>query len=513
MQQDVVLWGDCLEVLKTFPDESVDAVVTDPPYGLGSREPSPEEILAFLSGGTLDTGGDFMGADWEIPSVRVWQECYRVLKPGGHLVSMAGTRTWDLMSMAIRMAGFTDRDTIASIYGGVLIWLRGQGFPKNLDVSRAVDKAARGCGQGRPDPESPLHGQYKHQKVAGNTKNDIDGYYASLKPGIRKSVPATPEAEEWQGWGTALKPMWEPILVFRKPLEGTVVNNVLKYGTGALNIDGCRVGAGETLKGGGGKLWSHYRDGTEDKAEPKINEGSGRWPPNVTLVHLPECRQVGTRKVQGPTINRFDDGMKPFGDGAGHPYEASEGGEIEEPIFECAEGCPVKAVGEQSGVSRSTGGVRGGTIGATGIYGHHEPAVRANAGGLGDEGTAARFFPQFEGQTIPDAPFKYVAKVSPSESTLGGLIENKHPTRKPLELMKWLVRLVTPPGGVVLDPYCGSGTTLHAAVELEMHYVGVERDPVYHDTATKRLRIVEERERDVQHARSVTAMIGELEEE
>jgi len=507
MESDVILWGDSLEVLKSFPDESVDSVVTDPPYGLGNHEPTPEEIIAFLQGGGLNTGGDFMGKDWDLPPVELWTQCYRVLKPGGYLLSLAGTRTWDLMSMGIRMAGFTDRDTIASIYGGVLIWLRGQGFPKNHDVSKAIDKAA--------GAEREVIG--KHSSPASTTRIDTMGRPHASGSGWQEvpdvTAPATAEAEMWDGWGTALRPLWEPILVFRKPLEGTVAENVLKHGTGALNIGGCRVGSGEILKGGGGRLWSHERDGTEDRAKARVNEGEGRWPPNVTFTHLPECKLVGTKKVKAPTINRFDDGMKPFGDGAGHSFKSTEGGEIEEAVYECADGCPVKALDEQSGMLTSGSGA---VVKATAkgyqwnTYKERTTPVGTPQVSHDDSGGASRFFPQFEGQEIPDAPFMYTAKVSPSESTMGGQLENKHPTRKPIALMRWLVKLVTRPGGLVLDPYCGSGTTCAAAVELGMQYVGIERDPVYHDTATKRLAIVEGVERDKQHARNIFDMINDL---
>lgn len=468
-----ILLGDCLDVLKTLPDASIDAVVTDVPYGLGTKEPTVEEIIAYLtSDAVLDTNGDFMGRDWSIPPVPVWKECYRVLKPGGHLLSFGGTRTFDLISLGIRAAGFENRDTVATQFGTtVLSYLHGQGFPKGVNISKALEKAG-----------------------------------------------AAPEVvERWRGFNTALKPAWEPILVYRKPLsEGTVVAQVASTGTGGLNIDACRVltdpddpnhRPGVTTKVAESSSYAGFIGigGARRGALP-----SGRWPANVILVHSEGCKIVGSKKVPAPVINRFDDGMKPFGDGAGHAYTTTQTGDAdgmeEIPVYECEAGCAVSMLDEQSGVTRGL-----------------EPS---------------RFFGQFQ----PDAPFFYTSKVSRSERNKGlaakpasdivvlrpnltdeehdllsagwsddlpdwsepiniaivpydlqGLFEpfepeqNTHPTVKPLALMKWLVRLVCPKGGVVLDHYCGSGTTCIAALEADCHYIGIEKDPEARDTALKRI--------------------------
>ena len=535
-----ILLGDCLEVLKTLPDASIDVIVTDPPYGLGNREPTGPEIIAYLQGSDLDHGGDFMGHAWQIPSVAVWRECFRVLKPGGHLLSFAGTRTLGLIHVGIQAAGFQCRDTVATQFGTtVLSWLYGQGFPKSLNVSKALAK------QG-----------------------------------------ASPEVvEKWQGWGTALKPSWEPILVFRKPLaEDTVAAQVLATGTAGLNIDACRVSlvgtefhatAGPAALGTSSGIYDDaYREGLSPvqvaRQAAGLNpryEPKGRWPANVLLVHQEGCKQVGTQRVKAPVINRFDDGMKPFGDGAGHAFTSTQTGDAdgmeEVPVYECEDGCPVKLLDGQSGLltsgdlDRSTIRAENKTYGAapkqrTGFY-------PASAGG------ASRFF----GQIQPDAPFLYTAKVSKSERNRGltsegfreGLVVlkddlppealelladqwpetlpsptgpldktlvpeaftqffedlkpgvNPHPTIKPLALMTWLVKLVAPKGSVILDPYFGSGTTGLAALEADCTFIGIERDPVFHGVAKSRIEGMAdtlEASADDRRAREVFALMQEL---
>lgn len=428
---DVILLGDCLDRLKQIPNNSVDAIVVDPPYGLGTREPTIEEIIAYLAGVRLDTGGDFMGAKWEIPPIAVWQECLRVLKPGGHLLSFGGTRTWDIISMGLRAAGFECRDTIADEFGSnVLQWVHSQGFPKSLNVGAKLEKQ-------------------KH-----------------------------PEAIKWKGWGTALKPSWEPIMVFRKPFDGTVVQNLLEHETGAFNIDGTRISTnGEQLSisssdpfhnAAGDQRWNPTSSGAIEREQ---HEG-GRWPTNLTLTHHPECRQIGTRTIRGD--QRGDPGGRRPGGfanvGAENGDKAPNArvyGNEEVPVYECVDGCPILELEGQS---------TGKTVVDT---------------------APSRFFPNFEGQEPPDAPFFYCAKAAKKETTLGGRIENDHPTRKPLKLMRWLVRLVCPKGGLVLDPYCGSGSTLHAAVLERMHFLGIEKHEPYHRIATERLEIVMEEAKEL----------------
>lgn len=229
-----LLLGDCLERLKDLPDNSIDSIVTDPPYGL-SKQPDMVEVLThWLSGEEYKHNSKgFMGKEWDsfVPSPAIWKECYRVLKPGGHMVAFFGTRTYDIGVLAIRLAGFEIRNQLA--------WVFSQGFPKSLDVSKAIDKAA-----GTQGKRGPVVGK------SGSKRNSMAGDFAGGE--YHEYLPSTDEAKQWEGWGTDLKPAMEPIVLARKPLEGTVAKNVLKHGVGGINIDGCRVESkGETISNHG----------------------------------------------------------------------------------------------------------------------------------------------------------------------------------------------------------------------------------------------------------------------
>lgn len=253
-----IMVGDCREVMKELPDCSVDSICTDPPYGL-----------------------EFMGKAWDkgVPGVEVWRECLRVLKPGGHLLAFAGTRTQHRMCTAIEDAGFEIRDMIA--------WLYGSGFPKSLDVSKAIDKAAGAV------REIVGPGRWNHVKGSNDAQADC-----LIRPGGKhdESAPATDAARQWSGWGTALKPAMEPITVARKPLVGTVVANVLQHGTGALNIDGCRVAHNEdcrpmkaqNIEARGDRI---IRQAIRDKDTTELKPG-GRWPANVILSYPEDSYQL-----------------------------------------------------------------------------------------------------------------------------------------------------------------------------------------------------------------------------
>lgn len=412
----VSLWhGDALEVLQRLPDGSVDAVVTDPPYGLefmgrewdrftptgftdgAVREPAPSWSRSawqnkrcvrcghIASGGspcrcdepvwTIETGKSNAAAHAYQAWCQAWAaHCLRVLKPGGHLLAFGGTRTYHRLTCAIEDAGFEIRDEIA--------WLYGSGFPKSLDVSKAIDRAA-GAQRQMIGPAPYSRGR------AGQSYSETRRVSYDYDP-QPVTAPATDDAARWSGWGTALKPAHEPIVVARKPLAGTVAANVLAHGTGALNIDGCRVEyeQGGTLAsnpslrthingGNGGEIISH-----EDERRVVIPNAAGRWPSNVV----------------------FDE------------YAAAELGE------------------------------------------------------------PARYFPTFTYQA--KAPAKERPKVD-------GVA---HPTVKPLELMRWLVRLVAPPGGLVLDPFAGSGTTAQACITEGFRCVAIEREQTYLPLIANRLQ-------------------------
>lgn len=391
-----VLEGDCLDFLPEFVNERIKAgsIVCDAPYGI-----------------------DFLKAKWDHPNniafrPDVWRLCLDVLEPGGHLVAFGGTRTYHRLACAIEDAGFEIRDQLA--------WVYGTGFPKSLNVSKAIDKAARGVPTGGADPASPDHGKYKGvhgngSRILHGTSNtaasgppNTCGYGGGIgrkevigrNPNVRDPIknaehlkrwqqgyggcadivaPETVEARQWHGWGTALKPAWEPIVLARKPLCGAVAVNVLAHGTGALNIDGCRIGTGE---------------------------GKGVWP--------------ATDRDQGGTVFA---------------------GAFTQPTF------------TDTTVGRWP---------ANFIHDGSDEVLGAFPG------TAYRFF--------------YCAKASKVERN-----GSNHPTIKPLELMRWLVRLVTPPGGLVIDPFAGSGTTGEAAYREGFSSILIERDPEYVRDIERRL--------------------------
>lgn len=400
--------GDCIEKMKKLPDNSVDVVVTDPPYELG-----------------------FMGKDWDNAgiayNVAMWKACLRVLKPGGHLLSFGGTRTYHRMACAIEDAGFEIRDSIH--------WVYGSGFPKSLDVSKAIDKAA--------GVEREVVGSYKRGAAMHPGNEGVDKWRDNYTGEVDVTVPATDAARQWSGWGTALKPAHEPIVVARRPLVGTVAANVLAHGVGAINVDGCRVGwsgpedvaaaAAASFSAGRANgtltqsvsIGKESRDGTDTYHPDQL---AGRWPPNVIFSHFPECLET-----------------------------------------ECAERCAVRELDEQSGVTKSTDRPRT-THGTMGYGGAEQPFTTR---GHADSGGASRFFPVF----------RYQAKASKKDRGEG----NTHPTVKPVELMRWLVRLVTPPGGLILDPFTGSGTTGVAAKLEGFQFIGIEQSPEYHKIALFRI--------------------------
>jgi site-specific DNA-methyltransferase (adenine-specific) len=362
-----LIHGDSLEVLPTFEADSVDAIVSDPPYGLG-----------------------FMGNAWDqsVPCQRMASELFRVLKPGGHALLFGGTRTYHRLAVALEDAGFEIRDCLS--------WLYGTGFPKSLDVSKAID--------------------------------DVEA------------------ARQWEGWGTALKPAWEPILLTRKPLIGTVAENVQAHGTGGINVDACRIDGESTVR-----MNSPPVGYSDNNVSTNYQTGSnlGRWPANVVLDE--EAAAI---------------------------------------------------LDEQSGDLGKSTGTSAGTPGRPGILGRVAGDKRAT--GKNDSGGASRFFyvakpsraerdrgcdalPVRSGGEATDREDDSPGTQSPrAGSGRTGGARNIHPTVKPAALIAWLLKLVTLPGGVVLDPYCGSGTIYLAAEGLDLSVVGIERDPDYVEIALAR---------------------------
>ena len=270
-----IIHGDCLEELKRLEDNSVDAVITDPPYGLSNTKPAQvaDVLAAWVTGDTVSVPakrGGFMGKDWDsfVPPPAVWEECMRVLKPGGHMAVFAGARTQDLMGLSIRLAGFEIRDTLG--------WIYGSGFPKSHDVGKAIDKAA--------GAEREVVGRYTSPDGRDRSapSNGVGAVYGRDGREWNKAItaPSTSDAQRWDGWGTALKPAIEPIILARKPLDGTVANNVLEHGVGGLNIDACRVGTTGARNNGRKKDSDIYGD---FGACERVEYNKGRFPANVLL--------------------------------------------------------------------------------------------------------------------------------------------------------------------------------------------------------------------------------------
>ena len=415
-----IIHGDCLEELKKLEDNSVDAVITDPPYGLSNTKPKQvaDVLAAWVTGDTEAVPakrGGFMGADWDsfVPPPAVWAECMRVLKPGGHMAVFAGARTQDLMGLSIRLAGFEIRDTLG--------WIYGSGFPKSMDVSKAIDKAA---GEEREVIGSKVTGNAKQRTSA--TGEFADGNHGGQQV-VDVTAPATSEAQRWDGWGTSLKPAIEPIILARKPLDGTVANNVLAHGVGGLNIDACRVQTDDNTARTCNGVGNSSSFDMAASGERRVNGGSpaGRFPANVLL-------DEHAAKEMDEQSGNLSPGARP-------------GNTATRPKF--------------NGATYNGGKVYGGKI--------DEPRVAMDSGG-----GASRFFPVF----------KYQAKAPKKERPVivredGSKIQ--HPTVKPLKLMEWLVTLITPEGGTVLDPFAGTGTTLQAATNKGFNPIGIEADADY----------------------------------
>lgn len=444
--------GDCIDVLKTLPDNSVDAVVTDPPYGLGFMGKNWDTFDNNQLGIACEEGANDLkvkknfkilpryGNSKDLYSFSLeWsREVLRVLKPGGHLLSFGGTRTYHRMACAIEDAGFEIRDQIQ--------WIYGSGFPKSMNIGIQVDKMAGAEREvGEPLP-------YTNQDIRNNNYDRQDGVNNRIQN--YKTFPSTPEAEQWEGWGTALKPANEPIVLARKPIEEkTVASNVLKWRTGGINIDGCRVGTEEHTVHG--KEAGKFQP-TGGKTIKDYHSISGRFPANVIM----------------------DD----------------EAGAI---------------LDDQSGNAGACSRASGPTAGKLGRHGIYSGAIGedwedgSKSVFYADKGGASRFF--------------YCAKASKSERDrgLGEMQEkkivtfatcngtsgkpssisegretayrNNHPTVKPVALMRYLCRLITPPGGIVLDPFTGSGTTGIASVLEGFNFIGIEKDNGYIEIAEKRI--------------------------
>ena len=414
MDKNKIYNGTCLEVLKTFSDNSIDSCVTDPPYGI-----------------------NFMNKHWDydVPKVEVWQEIYRVLKPGAHVLCACGTRTQHRMAVNIEDAGFEIRD--------VITWHYGSGFPKSLDIGKAIDKQA--------GAERNVIGK---RKVTGSDLGQSSGWnnLDTTSGEYNYTEPSTDEAKEWDGWGTALKPATEFWTLARKPLsEGTVAANVLKYGTGGINIDGSRIETTDELETG--------RNGRNDfstfsasalKNEPKEINNKGRFPANVIFDDFTGKildEQTGILTSGTGAIRKNAEGLFGLGgDGMANVEYGDSGGASR--FFYCP---------KADNYERNKG-----------LKGFEVKQAVGGGGGIGDYL-----------DDVNSASGKYGSEKAPKR--------NHHPTVKPIDLMRYLVKLITPKRGICLDPYCGSGTTLIGCKLELINYIGIEREQEYCKIAEARV--------------------------
>jgi DNA modification methylase len=434
MNKVTLLKGDCLQKLKELKDNSVDSVVTDPPYEIG-----------------------FMGKGWDDSGIannpELWKEVLRVLKPGGHLLSFSHSRTYHRQAVAVEDAGFEIRDQI--------MWIYGSGFPKSHNIGKAVDKI-----EGN---EREVVG------VSDNTRDRNNHEYNSVGNFGSNEIIETKGHSPYEGWGTALKPAHEPIVMARKPFKGNVANNVLEWGTGGINVDGCRIGSEVRTTP------IHSTDVKEDNTlfglHPTIQHHReettlGRFPANIIFDEeagkiLDE--QSGIRKTGGVKTQVDNGANQPINLGGGltKPREASEGGASR--FFYCPksskkdrnEGMPEQVPQFTGRPRREDGSV---------IYKETHPEEWA--------------------EVMKTKPRKEKTSLAASEEILQPTTKgtmNTHPTVKPTDLMAYLIRLITPKGGLVLDPFMGSGSTGKAAVREGMNFIGIEREDEYMEIAKSRI--------------------------
>lgn len=402
--------GSNKDILPTLPDASFDSIVTDPPYELG-----------------------FMGKGWDSTGIAydvdVWRECFRVLKPGGYMLSFGGTRTWHRIAVAIEDAGFEIRDSIA--------WMYGSGFPKSMNVAKAI-----ASGTGRPEDIRRLS-MGENYTPSGRGRVNYDHGGGSAMNGASGAEIELPEhAQDWEGWGTALKPAFEPIIVARKPLAGTVAANVLAYGTGALNIDACRVQTTDKLGGGAA---------TGSGLATKSDGWSRPWMSDAVAVDA-HAERVRENIAKAESLGRFPSNVL---------LDESQAAELD------------RQAPDTGGAGKASGPT---------LTGASTSVARGKFNGVedspfyGDRGGASRFFPTF----------RYVAKAPGTERPeVDGVA---HATVKPLDLMRWLVRLVTRRGGHVLDLYAGSGTTGEAALLEGMECTLIELESSHLPLILQRVR-------------------------
>lgn len=528
-----VIEADVLEWAKNYTGPKFHALFCDPPYHLASI------VKRYGKNGSAEASGDvynrstkgFMGKEWDGGDIafrsETWSAIAEHLYPGAFLIAFSGSKGWHRQAVAMEDAGLIAHTTL-------FLWAQSQGFPKATRIDTQVDKNAgierevvgKIQGMGKQNPE--WNGTAQGRK-ANSFKSEFDA-----------TVPATDLAQAWEGHrygGQAIKPAVEPILIFQKPYSGRPVDSITATGAGALNIDGARIGTGENLNGGAYAKTGIERDdgwGMQRAGAGEYNQPNGRWPANFLLQHNPDCKLVGQREQSGYAINRFTDGAKPFGGGAGHEYETSQMGGGTENVYECVVECPVRRLNEQVGkLTSGKPGVRRKLLDSN-IFGGgnglgFEPNGEAETG-VGDSGGASRFFfnsnwnAEAEERLANSDPVMYQAKAGRQERDAGldgmplterrthgemnvdgsgnshnttgqkpAIGRNSHPTLKPLALCKWLATLLLPPDIYaprrLLVPFAGSGSEMIGAIQAGWEEViGIEREAEYVPLARARLK-------------------------
>jgi DNA modification methylase len=522
-----LIQGDCVEVMAEWPEGSVDAIVCDPPYGLefmgrewdrldGKRLGGPDELAEsdnesgpqtegwgahaspYARSATPRYAGKQLG--WKGSASMAMQEwhrrwaleAFRVLKPGGYLIAAGGTRTYHRMAAAVEDAGFEVRD--------MLIWGHAQGFPKSRDIGRDLDKMA---GVERAVVGEQAMPGYARQNVEqGAQQRFVESFP------VRSKEPATELAARYAGFGTALKPAFEPWVLARKPMQGTVAANVLRHGTGALNIDGTRIPIeGAERVGGGAKASSGFVSGYE--------KGDG-WSESTRAFRAPQSDPAKRQGIVGTDLGFSKNDAETMHEAQRLSTERLESmgrwpanviltDPIFEPGTEGVEGATIVSSGKPT--------VHGGKTNTSAAYGAESRAPGTPLVGYGDTGTYSRFFlvPK-AGRSERERGLSDSGLIEQERRTMGGGLtgisgdrsgrggvaaplemgaakrRNMHPTVKPVRLMRHLVRLVTPPGGVVLDPFLGSGTTAIAAIEEGFRWIGIEKEAEYAELAAARIK-------------------------
>ena len=432
--------GDCLEEIQKLVDEGVqvDSIVTDPPYHLTSivdrysKENSAPPTSKSMGGAFVRVSKGFMGKEWDGGDIafrkETWELFMKVLKPGGHLLAFSGSRTYHRMAIAIEDAGFDIRDQI--------MWLYGSGFPKSLNLGKSVDKKLGneriGTGQ------TKKHSNKGMPQAEERTAIGADAFGQEVEEEI------TVGKSEWEGWGTALKPAHEPIVLARKPLsEKSIVANVLKHRTGGIHIDACRI-EGEKQTRDSNPVMNGGKYGQNQNAERKIVKRKSRSDDGVWTNKNSGMKAEGTHYADADPKGRFPSNVM---------HDGSE---------------EVLKVFPSTSKSAGGGGVK---ITGKNVYGKYNGREYDKTIGYGDEGSVARYF--------------YCPKTSKSEK--GN--DNTHPTVKPIKLMKYLCKLITPKGGTVLDPFMGSGSTGIAAKDEGFEFIGIEREKEYFEIAEQRVSV------------------------